>query len=213
MKITLGSMFRDAEMYLPRYFNQINGLRNEGVDVRVVVAEGDSKDRTHKELSNYLTSDDLLVKVDHGGPKFGSVNNEERWKQIAVVMRQLVSQVDNPGDAFLWVEGDLYWEAEDLAGMLADLDEVPAVAPMTMLGFGERFYDVWGYRKDRARFRSWEPYYSNNEYARLVKIDSCGSCFALREEIWGTVTSWDGMWPFTAGGNLYLDPELTVRHP
>ncbi len=201
-------MFRDSEEKLDAYFERVNHLRDY-IDLRVVVAEGDSEDHTYERLADGPV--DLLIKADHGGPKFESIDNAERWAQIATVARAIIDKIDDPGEAFIWVEGDLWWDTDTMLGLLDDLLEVRAVAPMVLYADTERFYDQYSFRKEGERFWKHPPYYFAEEDEGLVKIDSCGSCFAVDD--WSLVTCWDGVWPFPAKGELYLDPALTVRHP
>ncbi len=134
--IVLASMFRDAEGYIDRYFSQIEGLR-EFADVTLVVAEGDSTDNTYNELKGRLTGDDILVKLDHGGKRYGSVDHPQRWADIASVVKvilQNVSKVIHNADAFVWIESDLVWTPSALAVLIDDVRTVPAVAPMVFDG-------------------------------------------------------------------------------
>jgi hypothetical protein len=200
-------MFRDCEDKLSAYFNRLDHLR-ACVDLRVVVAEGDSTDNTYGRL--YDGPIDHLIKVDHHGERFESTDDPVRWAQIAYVARKIISEVDDPGDAFIWVEGDLLWDTATMLGLLDDLIEVRAVAPMVLHEEGRRFYDVFGFRKDGRPFQYYPPYYLPTEEP-LVKIDSCGSCFAVSD--FSLVHAWDGVWPFPAKGELWLDPALQIRHP
>lgn len=210
MTITLASMFRNSEGYVDRYFAQVDLLR-EQMPVRLVVAEGDSTDDTHAAVAGRLSPGDDLLHLPHGGPRFGSVDNAQRWDQIASVLSSLLGKVGDPGDAFVWVESDLVWKPEAITGLL--FDELPAVAPMVYAGPTQRFYDVWGYRKHGARFEAAMPYYPGWGEEPVVPIDSCGSCFVARPETYPDLFSWSGHWPFTAGGKLWLDTRIEVRHP
>lgn len=206
-------MFRDSAAYIPRYMAQVTALRDM-TDVRLVIAEGDSTDLTLDVLKACVLPNDTLLKVDHGGAHYGSVDNLTRWQNIAVVARAIVAEIGDPGDAFVWVEADLLWEPGTILGLLQDLDTdgVPAVAPLCLSGQTELVYDTWGFRKDGEQFTRHPPYYfSEQPPGGLVKIDSCGSCYATKD--WDRVRLWDGMWPYTHQGRLWLDPELAVRHP
>ena len=216
MNVTLCSIFRDSTEYVGRYLSQITRLRLAGVDVRLAMAEGDSSDGTYEALEMALRPGDFLMKVDHGGPKFHSVDHPDRWANIAKVVTALIGKVSDPGDALIWVESDLVWEPEAMVDLLASLDEVPAVAPMVYAQDTARFYDYWGFRKDGQPFNMWPPYWPGMSSAgeqRLIKIDSCGSCFVVDRAMFPELASWDGVWPFRAGGKLWLDPRVEVRHP
>lgn len=211
--ITVCSIFRDASEHLDRYFHQVAELRL-AFDVRLALAEGDSHDDTWDALNVYAAPGDLVVKIDHNGPRFGSVDHPQRWAQIAHVVTGLLGKVDDPGAALIWVEGDLMWDVPTFTRLLDDLARTPtalAVSPLVVTDVN-RFYDTWGFRKDGQHFNPWHPYFDGPE-DRLVKIDSCGSCFAASPAAYPAVFGWDGFWPFTADGDLWLDPTLAVRHP
>jgi|ERR1035437_104598 hypothetical protein len=210
--ITVCSIFRNAASYVPRYFKQIEALRGE-IDVRLVLAEGDSTDETRRLIHEVAEPRDITLTIEHGGFAFGSVDNPERWMNIAHVVSGVIDAVIDPRDALIWVEGDLLWEPMT---MLRLLEVGRPVAPMVYAGSSTRFYDTWGYRKNGAMFSGSPPYipgeYEMNK-SSLVKIDSCGSCFVLPPDNFASFYEWDGMWPFTAGGDLWLDTDAPVRHP
>lgn len=214
MKVTVGSMFRNSVPYLGRYFDQIKSLRRE-IDVRLVLAEGDSEDSTYGQIMPQLQSADTLLQVNHGGKRFGSVDRRIRWENIATVMRAIVGTVADPDDVFLWVEADLIWDTVTMLRLLDDTMVKSAVAPMVFGSkpYEDRYYDTYGFRRAGKMFNHHPPYWEDPTGNRFEKIDSCGSCFAVAPEAWGSVVAWDGMWPFGADGQLWLDTELTIRHP
>lgn len=215
MTITVCSIFRNSTPYLDRYFAQIEGLRAAG-DVQLALAEGDSDDGTFEAIEGRLQPGDFLAKIDHGGPVFGSVDAEQRWAQIALVVSGLIGKIGDPGAALIWVESDLIWKPEALTALIGDLRFVPAVAPMVFHGDSARFYDIWGYRREGQCFSPYPPYWTGahtGAHNMVTNIDSCGSCFALAPEAYPSLFSWDGRWPFTAGGDLWIDPRVEVIHP
>lgn len=205
--LTVASIFRDSSSYLDRYFAQINALR-EHIDVELVLAEGDSSDDTWERLD--AAKDGLLLKVDHGGPRYGSVDHPARWADIAKVVREVIACVGSP-EQFMWIESDLICEPETVLALLDDLDTVSTVAPMVLQQGTTRFYDFWGFRKGGELFMQYAPYYylPDDETGPLVKIDSCGSCFVTRD--FDAVRRWDGIWPYP--GDLWLDPAQRIYHP
>ena len=219
--ITVSSIFRDAEVHIGRYFDQIDKLR-PFVELRLVIAEGDSTDNTRKLIEERLWHGDKLVTCDVGGRLWPNIDDPNRWDQIAKVVRATVQAVEDPGDAFLYVEGDLVWQPETmqlLVGTVLGKREKPysaplALAPMVYSKRGMRYYDWWGFRKNGRMFNQFEPYWTPEPGdGPLVKIDSCGSCFAVSTDGWPLVQSWSGVWPFSAEGNLWLDPSLRIEHP
>lgn len=224
----LSSIFRDSEKYVTRWVDQVATLqRVTGDPVHVVVAEGDSIDDTADVLAWALHGADFtsdLLTVNHGGPRFGPYDVEDRWAQIALVCNKVLDKVRsviNPNDEFVYVESDLVWSPDDIATLIADLDMFPAVAAMCMHGTTDKFYDTWGHRKNGVRFDRNPPYHPDLDSAgRFVEIDSAGSCFALRPRLATTVrfSSEDcilgiGRGVREAGEVLMLDREVEVVHP
>lgn len=211
MKVTLCSMFRNSERYIPRYFDQIARLQ-EHVDIRLVLAEGDSVDLTPALVKGYATRSDTVLSIDHDGPDFGSVDHPQRWAQISVVVRGMLEHVGDPGDAFIWVESDLIWDPET---MLRLLKAGRCVAPLVKASDDpQRLYDYWGPRQDGKVLNSQPPYFHFQYADQYVKVDSCGSCFVIPGKDYPEVVDgWDGVWPFTANGRLWMDQEAIVRHP
>lgn len=209
--ITLCSIFRNATSYLPQYFAQVNALRKE-IPVRLVLAEGDNADATGILLRQGASDGDRVITVDHGGRVFGSIDAPERWANIAKVVRGVIDAVGEPGEVLAWVEGDLIWDPETMLSLL--VADRP-VTPMVMAGNSPRFYDIWGHRALGHGFLATPPYIPGEvkREGPYAKIDSCGSCFALPPEHFDSFYKWDGMWPFTAGGDLWLNTETRISHP
>ena len=224
MTVTVASIFRDSAHYLPDYFMQIAHLEDAlGADVRLVLAEGDSQDGTHNQLHQFLRmrgEGDTLLKVDHGGPKYGSVDVPERWAQIAYVCNAVMSALEPTGPV-IYVESDLHWKPDTMLMLLEDLAICEAVAPLSM--HEGRFYDLWGHRGvDGTRFRPYPPYHDDlNTEAHLVKIGSAGSCVVMRPEIakiarFGENDAIVGLGRdirFKCGADLWLDTRCQVVHP
>lgn len=213
--VVIASMFRDSVSYLPRYFRQVNCLR-EHYPVQLVIAEGDSEDDTYKELGQYMTDDDRLLKVDHRGPKFGSVDHGWRWALLAMVGNTILESVP-PEEFVIWVESDLMWSPETMLALLRRLDRVPAVAPLSMQQ--GLFYDVWGHRGlDGKKFERDYPYHPSID--GFTEIGSAGSCIAMRPDVAKVARFADedcivGLCRSIRehGHSLWLDPSLSVVHP
>lgn len=213
--ITVSSIFRNAVPYIPRYFEQIEELRRQ-IPVRLVIGYGDCVDETAMLLNRYTKPDDIVLNVDHGGPVFGSCDSEQRWRQIAQVVRGVIKEIDDPGTHYVWVEGDLIWDAKAIMRLV---QAGRPVAPMVFIWDNPaqtwpRFYDSWGFRQNGDMFAMYPPYFPHGQTPeRYQKIDSCGSCFSLPKTDFHMAKLWDGMWPFTAQGELWVDTETSVRHP
>ena len=216
MTVTLISIFRNSVTYLDRYVEQVDALR-EHMPVYCVVAEGDSDDGTWEQLQT-LPEIDEYHKIEHGGPTFKSVDNKQRWGQIAFVYNALLDQLDPDGPVIL-VESDLIWQPETMVALLKHLGVgIDAVAPLSVKG--DRFYDTWGHR-----WPDGTPFTSNLDQivtdGKLLRpISSAGSCIVMKEDVarkarFGTE---DGIVGFCAdlhrlGFHLYLDDQLRVTHP
>lgn len=185
--LVVASAFRNSEHYVRRYFEQVALLRDE-IPLRLVLAEGDSTDDTYALIEKHLQPDDVLLKVDHGGPVYGSVNKPERWAQIAYVWNTILDHLHlDDTDRFLLVESDLGWAPGSIAELVGCLDRVGAVAAMSYhVGTGN-FYDIWGHRgMDGERFKMKPPYHPDLDglpRGRMVAIESAGSCIAVRGKV------------------------------
>lgn len=231
MNIALGSIFRNAAGYIDRYFAQVMQFealaRFNGHTLRLVLAEGDSSDGTWSKLSGYrLPFDVEVIKREHGGPAFGSVNVDRRWRQISYVCDGVLERVRAEDDLFIYVESDLIWSAEMMLRLIEPLVNgvlgIEAIAPMSMKG--KDFYDVWGYRRKGQMFTPAAPHHPDIPLLRaneVMAIDSAGSCIAMRAQVarecrfrpaeHGIVGFCEDM---TAHKRfLWLDPHLKVEHP
>ena len=185
--LVMASIFRNSESYLWRYFTQVAELR-EQMPVRLVVAEGDSTDNTYAELEAELGKRDTLLKVDHGGPEYGSVDDENRWAQIAYVCNAVLDHLDmRDDDHLIYVESDLAWPWTTMTRLNADLSVVGAVAAMSFHAHTGKFYDIWGHvGLDGVPFSRDEPFHDSIARLKpgyLTAIQSAGSCIAVRGEI------------------------------
>lgn len=224
--VIIGSIFRDAEQYVPRYFEQIDRLRDVVDDVRLVICEGDSDDDTFDALADRITASDYLIKFDHGGPKYGSVDNPDRWRQLAqvcnVVMGSIASRVKDD-DSVIYVESDLIWTADTFTQLLEDLNFVGAVAPMSIYGKTNGWYETWGATKDGVAFTPDPPYHPSLDGEPdfvLTPIDTMGSCIATRGAFarsarFSPVDCIRGYSRDLArlAGGLFLDRTVAVFHP
>ena len=223
MTVTLASIFRDSTGYLDRYFLQVAKLEAAlGEPVRLVLAEGDSADGTYDAISKRLVDhpvDDVLLKVDHNGAKFGSEDNPVRWAQIALVCNAVMEAAKPLPGPMIYVESDLIWEPETMTRLLEDLAVYPAVAPMSMRG--GRFYDIYGFRgMDGVCWTPTEPYHAEMATgAPLVKISSAGSCIAMQAHVADQVQFGPNDCVVGLGreinhvASLWVDTRVQVEHP
>lgn len=232
MNVTIASIFRDSASYVDRYVAQVTALRDalaaRGDSLHGVWGEGDSIDRTaqilaEKARKRALTFD--LIDVSHGGPKFGSVNVEQRWRQISYCCNAVLDAIKPDADVVIYVESDLIWDAETMVTLLTRLSapDVQAVAPMSM-AYGEtppRFYDTYGHRSGGEQFQPYAPFHPGLKSGQLLKLDSAGSCIVMSGVVarkarftppelgivgWGNDIN-------AQGYSFWLDPTQSVWHP
>lgn len=237
MSVVICSIFRDSESYLDRYCGQVASLvgwlAGGRVSTHLIWVEGDSSDNTYGILQQrggflsgiagmYNTRCDLtLLKHDHGGPKFGSVEDDIRWRNISAVCNTGLAAVREQDTSVIYVESDLIWSRETMLELLDDLNTVEAVAPMCFHQPTGLFYDTWGHRKDGVRFSQHPPYHPGIQNLGLTRINSAGSCIAMQGDVarkcrfnppeLGIVGL--GMDMLRAGKQLWLDPRQSVYHP
>lgn len=235
MNVVIASIFRDSASYLDRYVAQVTGLRDalagRGDALRAVWGEGDSIDRTavhlaEKARKRALTFD--LLDVSHGGAKFGSVNVEQRWRQISYCCNLVLHAIPDSADVVVYVESDLIWSPDTIISLIDRLtgSQMDAIAPMSM-AYGEtptRFYDVWGFRSGGVCFQPYAPFHDALQQrtpGMLVKLDSAGSCIVMTGAVARSARfspPEEGIVGFghdlnAKGFLLWLDPDQTVWHP
>jgi hypothetical protein len=240
-RVAIASIFRNSESYIHRYFEQLamltGSLTGAGFDIHLILVEGDSIDNTWNMLQDRArflfkwfesigrsqNSKLSLFQASHGGPVFGSVDNEQRWRNISYVCNKVLESVEEADDYLLYVESDLIWDADTMQYLLGDLDNhglADAVAPMSIHRTTGLFYDIWGYRKDGVAFTPHPPFHPGVGI-RFTPIDSAGSCIAMRGEVARACRFTPperGIVGFggdirAKGFTLYLDPQLRVYHP
>lgn len=218
MRVAACSIFMNSANYVDRYFDQMHTL-GKSFDLSLVLTEGDSNDSTWDELKSRWHPGIYLKQVNHGGPYFGSVDNNQRWEQISRVVRPTIAKaLELEPDVVVWVESDLVWDV-DVMARLIDSVNVPGrtSCPMVLADSSTRFYDIWGYRMNGKMFLAQEPYLPEDPFhfqqpgSPLVHIDSCGSCFATSDL--EALAKWDGRWPYQESSNLKLHTDLVIRHP
>lgn len=209
MNITLASAFRNSTSYLQRYLSQIadldHALYERGHRLSLIWVEGDSTDSTQKMLhAARWRFKSTIVLANHGGPAYGSIENVQRFAQLAYVANKAWEVLPADADVVIWAESDLIWEPAMMVRLIEWLAAVPVVGCMVMDG-PNSFYDVFCFRRNGQRFTKQPPYHadlvglndrtdrtdgthmsheSHPSYASpLLEMDSIGSIVAMRGDV------------------------------
>jgi len=227
MRVAIGSAFRNmAGEPLHRYAIQLDLfhrlMQEQGHVLRWIVVEGDSTDATLQQLHQY--SERLLMSAQfvdrtHGGPVYGSTEAPERMKALSFVGNGIFEAVSPEDDALVYVESDLVWRPQTMLRLLHRLDVgTDVLAPLIFAG--ECFYDVWGFRKNGARFGPFPPYHSELDHGGMTVIDSAGSCLVMRADVARQCRMIDDMAligfckdAWSKGFRILCDARESIRHP
>jgi len=231
VNVTIASIFRDSASYIDRYVAQVSALRDalaaRGDSLRGVWGEGDSIDRTatilaEKARKRALTFD--LIDVSHGGAKFGSVNVEQRWRQISYCCNTVLHNVPDDADVVVYIESDLIWDAATVISLIDALsDGIDVISPLSM-AYGEatpRFYDTYGHRSGGQQFQPYAPFHPDMKDGEFLRLNSAGSCLVLKGHVAQTtrftppemgIVGW-GEDINAQGYSFWLDPSQSVWHP
>lgn len=191
MKIVVTSAFRNATRYLERYFEQMGELKSALAErddrLSLVLGYGDSSDGTGGSLYDecHHRFDTKLIEVNHGGPHFGSIVHEQRFKQLAKVWNRIWREIPEDADYVAFIESDLIWRAQKfidlfefiqgLRSIRSDTNAPTLVAPL-VLHLDERFYDTWAFRYNGVQFKNDPPYHKGLEgLGSYTEMNSVGS--------------------------------------
>lgn len=183
--------FLEKVAKMSRHFMALQG----GWYVRLIAVHGDSTDGTESALiteAGRLQVPLQLIRADHGGPEFGSVDTPERMRALSMICNRGLDAV-RVDDEYVWyVESDLQWDAITVFNLLMELrvrehtgafrQQPGLVAPLVFAG--EAFYDIWGFRKNGHRFGPFHPYHEELKFDDLTYgMDSVGSCFVAHAQL------------------------------
>lgn len=225
MQICVGSIFRTAAGHIPRYAAQVEALRGADPDnvVRVALVEGDSSDNSWELLNEAFPGS--VVKRNHGGPEFGSVDSVQRYRQFSLCYEAVLEQVTEQDEVFVYVEGDLIFDAKTIYALIDRLSipGVDMVAPF--IEYQKRLYDIWAMRAPNGdHLGLYPPHHVSlleDPPNGLYPLSSAGSCIVMK----GEVAKRAHFLPAEScvvgfckdagrlGYKLFMDPELKVNHP
>lgn len=207
------STFHDTtDEYTQIYFHQIEELvkflkrddvrREVGIiRIQLILGYGDCGEDTYHRLYDSVCQqfDGILVDVSHGGQVYGSVENEQRFKQLSYIGNQLLyicqDQIrsqwnglgrvrdrdkDSLGRGYsAFIESDLIWEPSVVVEIIKHLnaislggDKFPSViAPMILDPIPPSpVLDAWGrVRKDQSRHLFYDVFAFRKGGVRFVK--------------------------------------------
>jgi hypothetical protein len=219
VRVALASIFQDSVPYLPRYFGQVwalrDALKKQDHRLRCIWVEGDSSDDTGALIQSVAWESGIAEAYhrSHGGPKYGSVDDINRWRQLAPVLNATLDNLQPDDDAVIYVESDLIWDTETMIRLLNRLGQYPAVGGLVYHAAGF-FYDTYAYRQNGQRFGAdFQPVDSEP-----FRVDSIGSCIVMRGEVargcrFGADTCLIGESLREHGYELWVDPTCRIVHP
>lgn len=221
----LSSIWRNSRTdAIDRYAKNVRSLANR-CELDVIVAVGDDNEGTQEKLERVLAGNrHTILRVDHGGPAFASIDEPRRWRQIAVVCNAVLNAVSwriREGEPFVYHESDLIVDVDVIETLCKWIEcGADAVAPMSFCADHKTFYDTWGYVRDGTPFTSKPPYTYPIPTDTPFPIDSAGSCIVMADWLARVVRFGEddcvrglGRSIRENGGTLWLDPTLSVIHP
>lgn len=194
-QIMFCSIVRDGVKYLDNYFNQLITVgATYGTTITLSICEGDSTDGTYefiKSRETHLLNNGVILNLyqfNHNGLKYGSVNNPDRWANIARTWNYMLDALPkHNNEACIYMESDLIFTPDVIQRLVSGLSKYDAIAPMSMTSTGKgkfRFYDIWGHRRNEIHFTTHYPYHPEFDlYDDYMPINSAGSCVAMKPEV------------------------------
>jgi hypothetical protein len=237
-RVVMLSAFRNSlKSHLDRYFRQASAyrdaLKERGWEFRLALVEGDSlTPDTWNGIISRAQFHDLTCRLeiaDHGGPEFGSVVSEERFKALSFVGNKMLSLVEPEDDIVVYVESDLIWRPETLLHLGSQSLELNLDIVSPLVFAGENFYDVWAFRGlDGSHFAPFKPYHSSlavdfvtrGNRSGLTQLSSVGSCLVMKAWIARECRIIDNecLVGFcrdarNKGHRIWIDSRVSVNHP
>lgn len=233
--LTILSIFRQSESYLPRYLSQVEkAFAMSGGKCHAVWLEGDSEDNTYpllQEAKRALEAkghDVTLIKDDTEEPFWSGMKKEERkhgnrWKHMATCWNNCMKGL-KPTRLAVCVESDLIWNPRVLFSVATKLDDqVHVIYPQLLykrwFGLKKRFYDRWGFRRNGEHFNARKPYHlpraGDEKTHPLISLD-VGAGMIVTEGSRMSTAAWDEsccLLKFPAGTNLFVDLTKEIFHP
>ena len=222
--ITICTPIRDAGKHVQRYLQQCTALDEllyaRGDKLSFVWAEGDSVDNTRMVLDGArFRFNATIVDCAHGGPKYASIVNADRFRQLAYVCNLMMAAVSVSADVVVILDSEYIWQAETLIALIDDVTDDQCMAPMVMHHRTGLFYDTWAFRRNGVNFTQRPPFHVDLG-DEILQVDSAGSCLAMPGHLARSVN-----FPsenvivglcrqiYEQGGSVWVNPALSISHP
>ena len=174
--IMIGCMVKNAARWLPKFFSVLDRLTYPRDKLRVVFEYGRSDDNTLELLKEFAGKGTFNVEVyqepvDYFLMKNGPFGAASIYQEFQELLRE---------DYFLLLDSDIIEAPENLIERLLEVDEDIVAPYIGILPYGY-FYDTWVFRVQNCRFHP--TMYPGLRYNRPVEVDSVGTCFLARREV------------------------------
>ena len=232
MRVAVLAAHRNTASRCHEWIARVGALRDwyehSGYSVRAVAGEGDSVDDTRNVLAEkaVLAGLDLeIVDTTHNGPYFGSCEDPQRLRQLSFVFNTMLDELRSTDDIVVYAENDLLWTPTMMSALIDHAANrtggFDVYCPFILIGDGEQFYDIWGFRGlDGGRWGPFKPYHNELNGAHFTEVSSAGSCLAMRAEVARECRIKDDMalvgWCEDVrnhGYRIAACSDLVVRHP
>ena len=221
MNVTIVSPFRDSVKQIPAYILRAEQLDYPKENLEFVFVEGDSVDNTWSLLNEWAdwAGNVELITCHTGAPQHGSVVNAERFRTLATVFNDGLSEVDLEwSDYVLFLPSDIQYDPDLLTRLLAHGKDI--IAPFVYKD--GRFYDIWGFSRGGENFWPHDITQAQEMFgSEPIQMDTVGCVVLMRCEVLrqgvryadedvdrGLCTAARAL-----GFTMWADPATIVRHP
>lgn len=201
MRILICLMFKDSNMWLSRFFDNIDNLLNNefnqknNIEYYISVVYSTSNDGTEEALKDRLQKykeNSILTKID--------VPSRFSTLEKLAILRNTFLNVNNleKYDYLLMIDTDVMFDPFSINRLIKDInnpkiEDIGIIAPMIFIeNYGTYkntfFYDVFAYRMRGLNFKHRKPYipvtlHNNKKYKRIIEVDSVGSLYLIKSDI------------------------------
>ena len=200
-KILICLLFKNSNMWLSRFFDNIDNLLNSefnkknDIEYNMSIIYGTSNDGTEETLKrrikNYKEITNL-IKTDIPS-RFNVL------EKLAILRNSFLHTKDlKKYDYLLMIDTDIMFDVSAINRLIRDiqnpkLDKVGIIAPMIFIvDYGiyknNFLYDVFAYRMEGLNFKHRKPYipitfHNTGNYKRILEADSVGSLYLIKSNI------------------------------